>query len=334
MDAYTASGWRPPTQPTSTSILKPRKKQLKMPDPLATKNVTLQTISENHPLPHTQGQSRGDTNPATITADSARLRKEIAALQKQCAALEEQRNEAFEALDQVVSAPAPNAQGTAYLAQINELKGQKRILEDRCKTFSAWAEQQRLESSKYATECHQHRQTCEQLNEALSEFYAKHSKLYAQHKELEATTEALKASMAAQTKASMAAQTPPAAQVAANSPKIADEIKAAQALALEGQARAVAAEKSVQALLGVRSLVQSAPVALELCAKTRGILESAIDVLDLANQSSAHPSVQACLTKVCSALANLGDEAAGHAITAQGWLAKRDAVLRGSRACD
>ena len=71
--------------------------------------------------------------------------------------LDAQRNEAFEALDQVVSAPQPQA--TAHLAQIRELEAQKRILEERCKTFSAWAEQKRLESSRYATECQRRKET-------------------------------------------------------------------------------------------------------------------------------------------------------------------------------
>jgi chromosome segregation ATPase len=366
MDAYTASGWRPPTRPIASSILKTKKKQLKLAEPSQTaKSVTLQTISENHPL---------QTHTASINSkDSAQLRREISALQKQCATLESQRNEAFAELDKVLSAPqdqvnsyiakireleaqrnelsqsaprekadaylarikdleaqrndalealdqvfsAPQPQATAYLAQISELKAQKRVLEERCKTFSAWAEQQRLECSKHAADSLQHKKTCEQLNEALSEFYAKHSALYAQHKDLEEKTEALKASM--QLSPHAGAEQPMAAEA---------EIKAATERALEARNRAVAAEKTVQALLGVKSLIQSAPVGLELAAKTRSILKSAIDVLHLANQATVHESVQTCLTQVCSALANLGDEAAEHSVAANGWLAKRESVLR------
>lgn len=377
MDAYTASSWRPPTRPAvSSSILKPKKKQIKLTDP--PKSVTLQTISENQPLhTHTPGVKRDD---------SAQLRREISILQKQCATLEAQRNEAFAELDEVLSAPqdkvnayiakikelesqrnealraidklssapkeeakvylakikdletqrndalealdqvfsAPQPQATQYLAQINELKAQKKILEERCKTFSAWAEQQRLECSKHAADCQQHKQTCEQLNEALSEFYAKHSKLYAQHKELEAQTEALKASIAQPTPPSI-----PSIDISTQMEAVRAE---AREKTLEAQNRVVSAEKTVQSLLGVKTLIKSAPVALDLSVKTRDILESAIDVLNLANVPTLPGSVQTCLTQVCSALANLGDEAAGHSLTAKGWLAKRDSVLRSCKA--
>ena len=370
MDAYTASSWRPPTRPAvASSILKPKKKQLKLAE--AAKSVTLQTISENHPL----------RTPSIKQDDSAQLRREISALQKQCATLEAQRNEAFQELDAVLSAPqdqvnayiakikeletqrneavqamdklasapkektsvylakikdletqrndalealdqvfsAPQPQATQYLAQISELKAQKKILEERCKTFSAWAEQQRLECSKHAADCQQHKQTCAQLHEALSEFYAKHSTLYAQHTELEAQLASLKASTA----------NPPSVELSTQIEAVRAE---ARDRTLEAQNRAIAAEKTVQTLLGVRALVQSAPVALDLSTKTRSILESAIDVLNLANIPAIPGSIQACLTQVCSALANLGDEAAGHSITATSWLAKRDSVLRSCKA--
>ena len=308
MDAYTASSWRPPTRPAvASSILKPKKKQLKLAE--AAKSVTLQTISENRPLRTPTPNIRQD--------DSAQLRREISALQQQCATLEAQRNDALEALDQVFSAPQPPA--SQYLAQISELKAQKKILEERCKTFSAWAEQQRLECSKHAADCQQHKQTCEQLNEALSEFYAKHSKLYAQHTELEAQLATLKASTA----------NAPSGDLSTQGEAVSAE---ARGRTLEAENRAIAAEKTVQTLLGVRALVQSAPVALDLSTKTRSILESAIDVLNLANVPAIPGSVQACLTQVCSALANLGDEAAGHSITATSWLAKRDSVLRSCKA--
>lgn len=375
MDAYTASSWRPPTR-TASSILKPKKKQLKLAE--SAKSVTLQTISENQPL-HTH-------TPGVKHDDSAQLRREISALQKQCATLEAQRNEAFAELDKVLSAPqdqvnayiakikeletqrnealqaidklasapkektnvylakikdletqrndalealdqvfsAPQPQATQYLAQISELKAQKKILEERCKTFSAWAEQQRLECSKHAADCQQHKQTCDQLNEALSEFYAKHSALYAQHKELEAQTEALKASVA---------QPSPNAAPSVDISTQMEAIRAeARETTLEAQTRAISAEKTVQTLLGVKTLIKSAPVALDLSVKTRSILESAIDVLNLANIPTIPGSVQTCLTQVCSALANLGDEAEGHSITARGWLAKRDSVLRSCKA--
>ena len=352
MDAYTASRWRPPTQPVASSILKSKKKKLnlsKAPEPQ--KTVTLQTISENHPL-------------TTHSPDSCQLRKEISTLRKQCATLEAQRNDALEALDQMASAPqghvsayvakikelesqrndaleaidqlasapkeqshvfqakikeleaqrneafealdqvisAPKPQATAHLAQIRELEAQKRILEERCKTFSAWAEQKRLESSKYATECQRHKETCEQLNEALTDFYTKHKHLHAQHQELSDKLQSLEASMAQPTPDST-------------------DLKAALT-------RATNAEKTVQTLLGVRALVQSAPVALELSSKTRNILQSSIEVLSLANMHSAPDAIQSCLTQVCSALATLGDEAAGHSVVARGWLTKRDSVLR------
>lgn len=381
MDAYTASSWRPPTRPAvASSILKPKKKQLKLADAsnFPGKSVTLQTISENHPLQTRVSDTKHD--------ECAHLRREIATLQKKCATLESQRNEAFAELDKVLSAPqdqvnayiakikeletqrndaleaigkmasnpkektdiylakikdletqrndalealdqvfsTPQPQATQYLSQINELKAQKRILEERCRSFSAQAEQKRLECSKHAADCQQHKQTCEQLNEALSEFYSKHSKLYTQHKELESQLEALKASMGQNTTADT---TPP--DVSAQIEAIRSE---ARERTLEAQNRAIAAEKTVQTLLGARALIQSAPVALDLSIKTRSILESAIDVLNLANIPTIPGSVQSCLTQVCSALANLGDEAAGHSITAKGWLAKRDSVLRSSKA--
>ena len=221
--------------------------------------------------------------------------------------LEAQRNDAFEALDQVVSAPQP--QSTAYLAQIRELEAQKRILKERCKTFSAWAEQKRLESSKYATECQRHKDTCEQLNEALTEFYTKHQQLNAQHQDLSGKLQALQESMA---------------QPSPSTVSLTADLKAAQA-------RAINSEKTVQTLLGVRALIQSAPVALELSVKTKSIIQSSIDVLSLANDPSAPKAIQSCLTQVCSALANLGDEAAGHSIVAKGWLVKRDSVLKTSQ---
>lgn len=244
--------------------------------------------------------------------------------------LEAQRNEAFEALDQIFSAPQPQA--TAYLAQISELKAQRKVLEERCKTFSAWAEQQRLECSRQSADCQQHKETVQQLNEALSDFYSKHTKLYAQHKELEAKTEALEASMTLAPHQTPSPAVDLSEQIAAVRAEAAEEVKAAQARTLEAQSRAVAAEKTVQTLLGVRTLLQSAPVALELSVKSRSILESAIDVLSLASQTTAPGSVQTCLTQVCGALADLGDEAAGHSAAAKGWLAKRDSVLRSSKA--
>ena len=236
--------------------------------------------------------------------------------------LETQRNDALEALDQVFSTPQPQA--TQYLAEINELKGQKKMLEERCKSFSAWAEQQRIECSKHAADCQHHKLSCERLNAELSEFNTKHSKLYAQHKALETQMEALKASVGQPTPHSI-----PSVDISAQIEAIRAE---AREKTLETQNRAIAAEKTVQTLLGVRALVQSAPVALDLSMKTRSILESAIDVLNLANIPTVPGSVQTCLSQVCSALANLGDEAAGHSIEAKGWLTKRDAVLRSSKA--
>ncbi len=50
--------------------------------------------------------------------------------------------------------------------------------------------------------------------------------------------------------------------------------------------------------------------------------------MSLANVPSAPEAIQSCLTQVCSALATLGDEAAGHSVVARGWLTKRDSVLR------
>jgi hypothetical protein len=387
MDAYTASGWRPPTLPVATSILKTsvktkKKKQLKLSEALQAKTVTLQTISENHPL---------STHPSKspLEGDTAELRKEISTLKKQCLTLEAQRNEAFEELDKVLSAPqehvnvytskikeleaqrndalrameklsaapkgqanvylakikeleeqrneafealdqvfsAPQPQATEYLAQIKELTAQKRILEDRCKTFSAWAEQQRLECSKQSADCQHHKRNCEQLTESLTAFYAKHSTLYAQHKGLESEIEKIKASMACPTPVPQ-----PTPDLAARSADLCTEtvteLKAAHTNALEMQHRAISAEKTVQTLLGVKALIQSAPVALELSTKTRSILESAIDVLTLANEASTQGSVQECMRQVCSALADLGDEASSHSMTARGWLAKRDSVLR------
>ena len=374
MDAYTASGWRPPAQQGTTSILKPKRKQPRVQEAHQAKSVTLQTISETQPL-------RAPSQQTQHLADTVKLHREIAALQAQCATLQAQRNEAFEELDKALSAPqdhvsayikkikdleaqrneainqrvsmppeqvslylakiqeletqrndafealdevcsAPRPQPTQYLAQISELKAQKRVLEDRCKSLSGWAEQLRLESSRHAADSQQHRETCEQLNESLSEFYTKHSKLYAQHTELEAKMGELRASVAKGATSSEAAT-----QLTT---QLTSQLKEAQAKTLEAQTQAVAAEKTVQTLLGVRSLIQSAPVALELSLKTRSILESTIDVLSLANQASTPKTIQACLTQVCSALAGLGDEAGGHSVAAKGWLAKRDSVLRSS----
>ena len=376
MDAYTASRWRPPTQPIASSILKSKKKKLNLaqaPDMHAPKTVTLQTISENHPL-------------TTNSPDSSKLRREITALRKQCEILEAQRNDAFEALDKLASAPqdhvsayvakikdlesqrndaleaidklasapqeqnqvylakikeleaqrndafealdqvvsAPQPQATAHLAQIRELEAQKRILEERCKSFSTWAEQKRLESSKYAAESQRHKETCEQLNEALTDFYTKHQQLYAQHQELSGKLQSLQESMAKPTPDSANTSQLTADLAADLTANLTADLKAAQT-------RATNAEKTVQTLLGVRALVQSAPVALELSSKTRSILQSSIDVLSLANAPNAPKAIQSCLTQVCSALANLGDEAAGHSVVARGWLTKRDSVLRTSQ---
>lgn len=382
MDAYTASSWRPCGRPAAPPILKPKRKQQKVLENPQPKSVTLQTISEHHPL-------RTNTTSHHL-ADTTQLHGEIAALKAQCAALQEQRNEAFaeldkalsapqdqvnayikkikqleaqrneaisqrvampqeqasvylakiqeletqrndafEALDQVFSSPQPKA--TQYMAQISELKAQKRVLEERCKTFSGWAEQLRLESSRHAADSQRHKQTCDELNEALSEFYTKHSKLCAQHTELETKMEELRLSRAA-TSTSMESELAEQLSVEqAKTVKALAKTLEEQAKTLKAQKEAVAAEKTVQTLLGVRTLVQSAPVALELSLKTRSILESTIDVLSLANQASTPKTVQACLTQVCSALATLGDEAAGHSVAAKGWLAKRDSVLKSSR---
>ena len=359
MHAYTASGWRPPTRPVTTPILKSTRKQLSSKStthPQPAKSVTLQTINEEQPL------------PSTNTRVEEGLNREILALQRQCALLQSQRDEAFAELDKVLSAAprkeaenhlsiirdletqrndalealdevlsAPQTKSAAHLARISELETQKRILEERCKTFSAWAEQQRVACSKHAAESQRHKQTCDQLNESLTEFYAKHAKLCTQHQELETKMKELQASMALPTPTPTQAQTPTptptpgpdlAEQVLAARAEAASEVRAARERAAEAGHRAVAAEKTTQALLGVRTLIQSAPVALELSLKTRGILESTIDVLNLANQPTVPESIQACLTQVCRALANLGDEAAEHAAAAKGWLAKRDSVLR------
>jgi hypothetical protein len=69
-------------------------------------------------------------------------------------------------------------------------------------------------------------------------------------------------------------------------------------------------------------------VALELATKTKAILQSSIDVLSLANIPTVPDTIQAGLTQVCTALADLGEEASGHSIVAKGWLTKRDCVLR------
>jgi chromosome segregation ATPase len=245
--------------------------------------------------------------------------------------LETQRNDAFEALDQVFSAPQPPPQHTQYMAQISELKAQKRVLEERCKTFSGWAEQLRLESSRHAADSQRHKQTCNELNEALSEFYTKHTKLCAQHTELETKMEELRLSRAATSTSFESELAEKLSVEQAKTVKALAKTLEEQAKTLKAQKEAVAAEKTVQTLLGVRTLVQSAPVALELSLRTRSILESTIDVLSLANQASTPKTVQACLTQVCSALATLGDEAAGHSVAAKGWLAKRDSVLKSSR---
>jgi predicted nucleic acid-binding Zn-ribbon protein len=298
--------------------IKSKKRQLRSTEP--PKHTALQTISENQPL-------RAIQPPI----DTAQLHREITALRKQCASLEAQRNDALEALDEMASAPqaqistytskikeletqrneafealdevvsAPPPRHAASLLQIQTLESQKRVLEERCKTFSAWAEQQRLESNK-------HKETSTQLSETLSDFYITHSKLYAQHQELEARMDAL---------------------IDSQGPSGASESTSKELRAV--QTRAVDAEKTVQSLLGVRSLVKSAPVALELTTKTRSILQSVIEILNLANDPSAPNTIQACMTQVCSALADLGDEAAGHTVVANGWLAKRDSVLRSLR---
>ena len=315
MDAYTASSWRPPTQPMAGSILKAKKKRTALhSQPETHQASTLQTIREEHPLPP----------GACPLAD-----REISTLRRKCAALEAQRDEAMEELGHAVSAPKKHVtistQGhdakikaleaqrdeafdaldqalsipDAHIARIHELEAQKRILEERCRTLSAGAEQKRIEGDR-------HRDTCEQLNEALTSVYDKHRVLYAQHTELEAKVEALSASDAHATRLEIG-------------------LEAAQEGAAQALSRAVAAEKTVQTLLGVRTLIQSAPVGVELAAKTRDVLQSSIDVLHLA---STPATLQACRAQVCSALADLGDEAAGHSVVAGGWLTKRDAVLR------
>lgn len=333
MDFYTASSWRPPTQPIAAQATpKSKKKKLKLPEPK--RPEPLQTIREDSPL-----------QTAKIAPDTAQLHQEIhalrmqcatleaqrnealqalgdvAPLRKQCATLEAQRNEAFEALDEVVS--SQNAQSTPSDSRISDLQAQlraledtKRVLEDRCRKFSAWAEQHRLESRKHAADSERLKETCNSLSESLTEFYAKHSKLHAQHQDLESQFTSLKASMS---------QPPP--QMTGRT-DTATELKAAQAKALEAQTRLINAEKTVQTLLGVRTLIGTAPVGLELSAKTRNVLESVIEILNLANQPTAHTTIQSCLTQVCSALADLGDEAAGHSVVASGWLAKRDSILR------
>lgn len=321
MDFYLASSWRPPTTQTITSNSAPKskKKQLRMAEP--PKHVTLQTISEDQPLQ--------TSKPAPDATQLAQLRKENAALRKQCAALEAQRNEVFQDLDELASATV-QPQNDAHIPKIAELESQKRTLEERCKTLSAWAEKHRVESSKHAADCKRHMETCDSLNEALTEFYTKHSKLHAQHLELEAQLTSLKASMAQrqQTADSPKPNTDLSAQIEAIETELATELKAAKAKALEAETRTINAEKTVQTLLGVQTLVRSAPVAPELSIKTRSILESVIEILNLANQPSAPTTIQNCLTHVCSALADLGDEAASHSKIATGWLSKRDSVLR------
>lgn len=330
MDFYTASSWRPPTQPIAAQpTLKSKKKKLKLPEPQRLE--PLQTIKEDRPLQNAKITS--DSTPlhqeilalraqcATLEAqrnEALQALGDVAPLRKQCATLEAQRNEAFEALDEVVSSQqpqsTPNNQKISELqSQLQALENTKRVLEERCKTFSAWAEQQRLECSKHAAESERHKETCNSLSESLTEFYAKHSKLYAQHKDLEWQLTSLKAGMSTQvpTKVDMSS-----------------ELKTAQAKTLEAQTRLINAEKTVQTLLGVRTLIGNAPVDLELSNKTRNILKSVIEILNLANQPTAPTTIQACLTQVCSALADLGDEAAAHSTVASGWLAKRDSVLR------
>ena len=341
MDAYTASSWRPPTQPMAGSILKAKKKRTALhSQPETHQASTLQTIREEHPLP-SGACPLADREISTLRRKCAALEAQrdeameelghaVSAPKKRVTistqghdakikALEAQRDEAFDALDQALSIPdahvariheleaqqrilearSAGSIPDAHVARIHELEAQKRILEERCRTLSAGAEQKRIEGDR-------HRDTCEQLNEALTSVYDKHRVLYAQHTELEAKVEALSASDAHATRLEIG-------------------LEAAQEGAAQALSRAVAAEKTVQTLLGVRTLIQSAPVGVELAAKTRDVLQSSIDVLHLA---STPATLQACLAQVCSALADLGEEAAGHSVVAGGWLTKRDAVLR------
>jgi hypothetical protein len=338
MDFYLASNWRPPTQSTKTikSANAPKLKKSTITMAKPQKHVTLQTISEDRPLKAIKA--------APDTAQISQLSKENAALRKQCASLEAQRNEVFQDLDELASATAqpqppqktqPQPQNDAHIAKITELETNKRVLEERCKQFSAWAEKHRLESSKHAADCQRHIETCNSLSDALSEFCAKHNKLHAQHQDLDAQLTALKASMAQRQQTTAAAPPYPntdfSARIEAIRAEVAEELKTAKAKTLEAQTRTINAEKTVQTLLGVQTLIRSAPVAPELSVKTRSILQSVIEILNLANQPGAPATIQACLTQVCSALADLGDEAADHSKLATGWLTKRDSVLRSIR---
>jgi chromosome segregation ATPase len=104
------------------------------PDMHAPKTVTLQTISENHPL-------------TTNSPDSSKLRREITALRKQCEILEAQRNDAFEALDKLASAPQDHV--SAYVAKIKDLESQRNdALEEIDQLASAPQEQNQVYLAK------------------------------------------------------------------------------------------------------------------------------------------------------------------------------------------
>jgi myosin heavy subunit len=184
-----------------------------------------------------------------------------------------------------------------------------KILQDRCKTLSTWAEQYRIANVKHEQTIKGHSETVKGLEKALMNVDSAYTKLKAHNANL---------------LSELSSSEPNSTEVVSLKTEL-SRLKQENASLKSAQHSEILKLQSevLKANHNTSSFLASAPVNPELMKKACNVLSSATGILSLAAKSQAEPHlIKSYLADVGVALSDLGVELKEHEHEARGWLKK------------
>ena len=231
-------------------------------------------------------------------------------------ALKSEHTTALQALVNLQSQPKKQCNCDSLTEALGAIDRRNTILERDHAELKAQHSNLRLDHTQLKASHKLQDEKCEKLSTALANADRQHATLLKQHTNLEnqhadATAELSAESEELQSRLSEAEQ----------------ELASCKAALRAAKDRAADAERSVQSSLGAKALLKNAPVPTGLLSKASAVLQSAVDVLRLADGTNPEQA-SICATQVSTALSELDEEVSALAAESSAWAAKREVILR------
>jgi len=231
-------------------------------------------------------------------------------------ALKSEHTTALQALFNLQSQPKKQCNCDSLTEALGAIDRRNTILERDHAELKAQHSNLRLDHTQLKASHKLQDEKCEKLSTALANADRQHATLLKQHTNLEnqhadATAELSAESEELQSRLSEAEQ----------------ELASCKAALRAAKDRAADAERSVQSSLGAKALLKNAPVPTGLLSKASAVLQSAVDVLRLADGTNPEQA-SICATQVSTALSELDEEVSALAAESSAWAAKREVILR------